>query len=229
MICIYIYMYVWRGISFGGNSCSSWERLKGHLQRADASRMIDTWEVDRGQVKNLWVGNLHVGGKTATLLSEETFLGRNGFSKCCLLSGLHYLSCLRWHVTFIVFIFNAPFHSFKHQRALVLQPFFRGKLSWRVCSFFIIATAITIITITMVVVTAIIGMIDIPTVTYSFQITSRWFLHRCPCYLCHHYIIFVSSKPMGGTYHHHHDTWAPGLVFKPLTKKGSAYRTNMAS
>lgn len=92
--------------------------------------------------------------------------------------------------------------------------FFRGKLSWRVCSFFIIATAITIITITMVVVTAIIGMIDIPTVTYSFQITSRWFLHRCPCYLCHHYIIFVSSKPMGGTYHHHHDTmplgWSSG-------------------
>lgn len=36
--------------------------------------------------------------------------------------------------------------------------FFRGKLSWRVCSFFIIATAITIITITMVVVTAIIGI-----------------------------------------------------------------------
>ena len=93
---IYIYTCMYEGaFLLGGILVLLGKDLRGTFTALMHSRMIDTWEIDRGQVKNLWVGNLHVGGKTATLLSEETFLGRNGFSKCCLLSGLHYLSCLR--------------------------------------------------------------------------------------------------------------------------------------
>ena len=139
----------------------------------------------------------------------------------CFQDCITYLVCVDMsHLSFSSSMHH--FISFKHQRALVLQPFSRGKLSWRVCSFFIIATAITIITITMVVVTAIIGMIDIPTVFNLHQGYQGDFF-MVVIVICVIIIIFVSSKPI----RHlpsplppwYNAPGSPGLVSMPLTQR----------
>lgn len=70
----YIYTCMYEGaFLLGGILVLLGKDLRGTFTALMHSRMIDTWEIDRGQVKNLWVGNLHVGGKQPHFCRRKPF------------------------------------------------------------------------------------------------------------------------------------------------------------